>query len=99
MLQVKAADGPLIGPGVAGGPGAKQLGETDAVRLRDEPKQFTISVEVPGGASGLDFEAGLPAAKEQLVAGLAVRAFVGQLDNAGPMPFDIQDFDSSVGPD
>ena len=58
----------------------KQVGQLDAVGLRDEPEQRPIRVETPRPTRFGDFQPGLIVAVENLVPQLAFRGLVGQFD-------------------
>ena len=60
--------------------------EVDALRLGNQPEQFTIPVEAPGPALFHHFDAELVVTVEQLVRDLALGSFVGVLDSGGAMP-------------
>ncbi len=79
--------------------GIEEVGQADAVGLGDEAEQPAVGVEAPGAAGGDDLERRLLIAVDELVAGVAGRVLVGQLDGGGAVLMDIDDRDQAVGED
>lgn len=70
--------------------------ETYALRLGDQPKQCTITVEAPGAALFHDLDTRLIVPVEQLVRNFPFGCLVGELERRRPVPLDIHHGDQSV---
>ena len=72
------------------------MGESDALRLGNEPEERAIAVETPRAAALNHFEARLVVAEEQLVGDASGGVLVGELDGVGAVPLDVDDRDQPV---
>ena len=76
----------------------EEVGEVDAVGLRDQPEESAVGVEAPGRAGRGDFERRLTVPVEELVPEPALGVLVRGLEDAA-VPLDAHDRNESVGQD
>ena len=77
----------------------EEMGEADAVGLRDQAEEGAVAVETPGPALLQQLQAGLVVTVEQLVGDLAGRGLVGQLQGLGTEPLDTDHRHQGIGDD
>jgi hypothetical protein len=75
----------------------EQMSEGDPLRLRDEPKEVTISVKGPCPARLFDHQAGFVAPVEQLLAGSTGIVRVREGERVRAVPLDLDDPDRPIG--